>query len=92
MSKQKDQTAQALCDIFGGAGRSSWYGDITDALFAGLNQIAKSIQGQDERGCLNRETSLCRSFDGIADAINNLAEAVRETKKEVCLNGKHTHN
>ena len=78
----KDSTAQAIRDTLGGADRCSWYGDITDAVFCGLNTIAKSIQGQDDHhGCNNKKASLCQSLDGIADAINHLAYAIRENKK-----------
>jgi hypothetical protein len=78
----KDSTAEAINHVFGGASRCSWYGDITDALFCGLNTIAKSIQGQEDNGCTNRQASLCQSLDGIADAINNLSDAIREAKRQ----------
>jgi len=77
----KDSTAQVIRDTLGGSDRCSWYGDITDALFCGLDGLAKSIQGSTENGCNKREASLCQSLDGIAGAINNLADAVKQTKE-----------
>ena len=71
----KDSIAQAIRDVCGPS--DDCYANLTGGLFEGLNRIAKSICGVDENLCLKHDTSLCRSLDGIADAINNLSEAVR---------------
>ena len=75
----KDSTAQAIRDVLGGGER--YYGIITDAVYDGLTNISKSIQGTDDHGCHNRNASLCQSLDGIADAINNLSEAIRDSRR-----------
>jgi hypothetical protein len=61
-------------------GRGDQYGGtLTDATVDSATDIAAAIVGFGERGrALNHDASLCKSLDGIAAAINNLADAVRE--------------
>jgi hypothetical protein len=57
----------------------SYGGTLTDATADAGTDVAAAIVGFGEHGrTLNRDASLCKSLDCIADAIRELADAIRE--------------
>ncbi len=60
-------------------GRGDQYGGtLTDATADMSTDIAAAITGYGQGRTPDRDASLCKSLDGIAAAIRELAEAVRD--------------
>ena len=84
MTTKQNEIADAIRETLGGNERTNWTGDITDALFCGLDRIAEALVGHSVRSLTKEGRSVRASLDdvaksgyAVADAINNLADAVR---------------
>jgi hypothetical protein len=77
---KNDAVAQAIHDTLG-EGTVSYGGNLTDAVYAGFKLLANAIDGCEYSRSEADGRSLCKSIDGVAAALNNLAAAVRETKE-----------
>jgi|HubBroStandDraft_2_1064218.scaffolds.fasta_scaffold44806_3 hypothetical protein len=81
MSKNKTELIE-ISESWDGRG-DQYGGTLTDATADAATDMAAAIVGFDERSygrALSRDASLCKSLDGIAAAIRELAEAVRERR------------